>query len=330
MAFVTTKWRNYSATSLRFAAAGMGYAVLAADYDVGQTLSTTDRVTVQWPTTSDVTKLHDVPTSPTVEVRAGQVGLAGSHSDFISNTPPAATPRSRSVRIESSHRKQRSLKGKSMLTGDEIERFDRDGYLVFPRLLNEPKRRKYFSVFEELVEKAKSLKTNRPPTWLLEVDAEGNPVTGVLHKVQGVGVVDFRALDMAQEPEIVSRIESLIGPQMAIFGAKFFPKLAGGGTSVHWHQDNFYFKTESDQIISCGIYLEDADQANGCLGVIPGSHKQGVTHHERSGLVEAKGYKAEIYESKAVDVVCPGGTVVLFSANLMHGTNEGFPLKVCK
>ena len=75
MAFVTTKWRNYSATSLRFAAAGMGYAVLAADYDVGQTLSTTDRVTVQWPTTSDVTKLHDVPTSPTVKVRAGQVGL---------------------------------------------------------------------------------------------------------------------------------------------------------------------------------------------------------------------------------------------------------------
>ena len=83
-------------------------------------------------------------------------------------------------------------------------------------------------------------------------------------------------------------------------------------------------------MIVCRFQLADGNQGDGGLCVIPGSHKQGVTHHERSGLVEAKGYKAEIYESKAVDVVCPGGTVVLFSANLMHGTNEGFPLKVCK
>ncbi|MCY4109700.1 MAG: phytanoyl-CoA dioxygenase family protein, partial [Chloroflexi bacterium] len=33
-------------------------------------------------------------------------------------------------------------------------------------------------------------------------------------------------------------------------------------------------------------------------------------------------YSTEIDESKAVDVVCPGGTVVLFSANLLHGTND--------
>ncbi|MCY3801460.1 MAG: phytanoyl-CoA dioxygenase family protein [Chloroflexi bacterium] len=209
-----------------------------------------------------------------------------------------------------------------MLTSAELEQFDRDGYLVFPALLGEEKRQRYVAAFDELVERAKELKTDSPPTWTLERDSEGKPLAGVLHKVQGVCVVDFRALFMAQEPEITSRVESLIGPEMAIFGTKFFPKLAGDGTSVHWHQDNFYFDSDSDQIISCGIYLEDADRTNGCLRVIPGSHKQGIAEHERPDDVDAKGYRTEIDESKAVDVVCPGGTVVLFSANLLHGTND--------
>lgn len=209
-----------------------------------------------------------------------------------------------------------------MLTTAEIEQFDRDGYLVFPALLGEPKRQKYFSALEELVERAKSLPTDAPPTWTLERDSEGNPLAGVLHKVQGVCVVDFRALHMAQEPEIISRVESLIGSEIALFGSKFFPKLAAGGTSVHWHQDNFYFDSESDQIISCGIYLEDSDRSNGCLRVIPGSHKRGIAEHDRPDDADAKGFRTKIDESEAVDVVCPGGTVILFSANLLHGTSD--------
>ena len=209
-----------------------------------------------------------------------------------------------------------------MLTTAEIEQFDRDGYLVFPALLGEPKRQKYFSALEELVERAKSLPTDAPPTWTLERDSEGNPLAGVLHKVQGVCVVDFRALHMAQEPEIISRVESLIGSEIALFGSKFFPKLAAGGTSVHWHQDNFYFDSESDQVISCGIYLEDSDRSNGCLRVIPGSHKRGIAEHDRPDDADAKGFRTKIDESEAIDVVCPGGTVILFSANLLHGTND--------
>ncbi len=209
-----------------------------------------------------------------------------------------------------------------MLTAEELEHFDRNGYLVFPGLLGGAKLQKYVAVFRELVERAKALKTDRPPTWSLERDKDGNPMAGVLHKVQGVCVVEFRALDLAQEPEIVSRVESLIGPRMAIFGTKFFPKLPGVGTSVNWHQDNFYFNTESGQIISCGIYLEESDQSNGCLRVIPGSHQQGLSQHGRGAPGGVKAYEVDVDESKAVDVVCPGGTVVLFSANLLHGTTD--------
>ena len=53
---------------------------------------------------------------------------------------------------------------------------------------------------------------------------------------------------------------------------------------------------------------------------MPGSHRAGnIVEHDPGKGVNAHGDWAEVEESQAVDVVCPGGTVVLFSANLLHG-----------
>ena len=122
----------------------------------------------------------------------------------------------------------------------------------------------------------------RDDTGAILLDDDGAPLSGRLHKVQGVCEVEPRILELASEPAIVDRIAALLGPNLDCFGTKFFPKLAGG-TSTHWHQDNFYFGTTSDQIISCGIYLQDADLDNGCLQVVPQSHLMGeIVEHQRA------------------------------------------------
>ncbi|MBM3277925.1 MAG: phytanoyl-CoA dioxygenase family protein [Candidatus Handelsmanbacteria bacterium] len=79
-------------------------------------------------------------------------------------------------------------------------------------------------------------------------------------------------LELAAEPAITGHVAPLIGPDLDVFGTKFLPKLPGGGSSTHWHQDNYYFATISAQVLSCGIYLEEADRDNGCLRVVPRSH----------------------------------------------------------
>lgn len=62
-------------------------------------------------------------------------------------------------------------------------------------------------------------------------------------------------LELAAEPAITGHVAPLIGPDLDVFGTKFLPKLPGGGSSTHWHQDNYYFATISAQVLSCGIYL---------------------------------------------------------------------------
>ena len=87
----------------------------------------------------------------------------------------------------------------------------------------------------------------------LQPDSEGNPIPGRLFKVQGGCCVDPRMLDLAREPAIIERVSTLIGPQLHMFGSKFFPMLPHGGTPTGWHQDNRYLGTDSDRVVSCGI-----------------------------------------------------------------------------
>lgn len=205
-----------------------------------------------------------------------------------------------------------------MLTQREIDQYHREGYLLFPALIHGEKLAQYMAMFDAIVEDAK----RREPGggWTYELDAEGNVRPEMmLHKVQGVCLVRPETLALAREPEIVGRVASLIGPMLDIFGSKFFPMLPGGGTSTKWHQDNFYFDTQSDQVVTCGIYLQDTDRENGCLKIVPRSHTCGPFPHVRD--VGTYGSWVDVDESTAVPLEVPGGTVILFSANLLHGAN---------
>ncbi len=207
-----------------------------------------------------------------------------------------------------------------MLTNEEQIRFREEGFLVFEGALPSDRVRIHRKVLDGLVEKGRTL-VDGEPHWSLELDDAGAPISGLLHKVQGVCVVEPRILELAQEPAILDRVEALVGSNIDVFGTKFFPKLPGGGTSVGWHQDNFYFGTNSDRIVSCGVYLEDADEANGCLRIVPGSHRSGrIAEHEKRP--NSHGSWTQVDEAQAVSVVVPAGSFVAFSANLLHGALE--------
>ena len=207
-----------------------------------------------------------------------------------------------------------------MLTQDQVVQFQEDGFLLFEELINGDRLARYVEIFDELVERGRGLQ--EPAShFSLELETDGSPIPGLLHKVQGVCVVAPRILELASEPAILDRVSVLLGPDLDVFGTKFFPKLPGGGTSTHWHQDNYYFGTTSERVVSCGCYLEAANPDNGCLRVVPGSHRSRriVEHRQKQGM---HGSWTDVDEAAAVDIAVPGGSVVLFSANLLHGTND--------
>ena len=205
------------------------------------------------------------------------------------------------------------------LTIEQLRDYRNEGYLLFPGLIQGARLARYTAILDDLVQRAASMDTSRDG-FNLQPDVDGKLLPGRLFKVQGVCVTEPRLLELAREPEIIGRVSALIGPSLHMFGSKFFPMLPHGGTSTGWHQDSFYFGTNSERIVSCGIYLEAADRSNGCLRLLPGSHSTGelVEHTEGEGTF-AHGNWTQVDESQTVLVECPAGTVVLFSANTLHG-----------
>jgi ectoine hydroxylase-related dioxygenase (phytanoyl-CoA dioxygenase family) len=85
--------------------------------------------------------------------------------------------------------------------------------------------------------------------------------------------------EIVHAPEVLDAVEDLIGPDIRLFHLTVWPKDAGSGTYVSWHQDATYFALEPACHVTAWVALSDAPVESGCMEVVPGSHKLGQLPH---------------------------------------------------
>ena len=85
--------------------------------------------------------------------------------------------------------------------------------------------------------------------------------------------------EIVHAPEVLDAVEDLIGPDIRLFHLTVWPKDAGSGTYVSWHQDATYFALEPVCHVTAWVALTDASIEAGCMEVVPGSHKLGQLRH---------------------------------------------------
>ena len=93
-----------------------------------------------------------------------------------------------------------------------------------------------------------------------------------------------------------------------------------------WHQDEIYIPTRDRSLIGAWIAVDDATVANGCLYVIPGSHKTGYLYPQRQHENQDEfDFAPESYgfdESTEVPVEVAAGTLVFFNGYLLHRSHR--------
>jgi len=105
----------------------------------------------------------------------------------------------------------------------------------------------------------------------------------------------------------------------------FFVKPAGFQGQA-WHQDEIYIPTRDRSLVGGWIALDDATVQNGCLWVIPGSHRSGCLYPQREHhnseefdfAPESHGFD----ESQEIPVEVKAGTVVFFNGYLLHRSRK--------
>ena len=85
--------------------------------------------------------------------------------------------------------------------------------------------------------------------------------------------------DLLREPRIVAAVADLLGDDVIGWGSHYFCKLPGDGKAVDWHQDATYWPLTPTKTLTVWLAIDDADEANGCMEFVAGSHLHGALEH---------------------------------------------------
>lgn len=198
------------------------------------------------------------------------------------------------------------------LTPQEIEHYHEHGYVV-PACNVGP------AWLARMREAVSALQRDHP-----HVGLDFVPSPHVPNYVPGVDAYE-EWLAFAGIPTVLDAVEQLIGPDFLMWGSALFGKPGHGGKATPLHQDGEYWPIKP--LASCTLWLalDDSTARNGCLRVIPGSHRnQDLYQHRRDDdarfTLNQVLDDARLPNSPVRDVTLKAGQFSIHDVYLVHGS----------
>lgn len=193
-----------------------------------------------------------------------------------------------------------------LLTPQQIEQFNRDGYVRPVPIFDEQEIGEIRRDFDELLQK---------------VIAAG----GDSYSISSAHLKYGRVYDLLKHPRIVDCVTDILGPNVVGWGSHFFCKMPHDGKAVAWHQDASYWPLSPSKAVTVWLAIDDADVENACMKFISGSHHSGhLTYrpsdsHEHNVLNQTvenpQQYGEVVYDELRA------GEISIHSDLLLHGSD---------
>lgn len=188
--------------------------------------------------------------------------------------------------------------------------YEENGYI----LLNE-----YFSKFE-VEEMKKELKkifyTEKEMKSRVSVEVDKLKSQGVF-----IGVARISPLfkEVVSNEKLISLLKEVVGEEVMFVDDKAVFKDSKTDFGSPWHQDWQYWKGQHK--FSLWIALDNVTLENGCLKIIPGSHKNKIEHEDIGGDGFSKWILPEnINEQDIVSLPVEAGSIILLHDLLFHAS----------
>jgi phytanoyl-CoA hydroxylase len=120
----------------------------------------------------------------------------------------------------------------------------------------------------------------------------------------------------ATRPEFAAISTQLLGPDIDLYWNQSVFKMPEGRAEFPWHQDDGYTPVAPSPYLTLWLALNDATPENGCISVLPGSHKQGLVAHTPSPI-GLSCYSADAAD-QGVRVPVQAGSLAVFLSLTMH------------
>jgi ectoine hydroxylase-related dioxygenase (phytanoyl-CoA dioxygenase family) len=213
------------------------------------------------------------------------------------------------------------------LTQDQIDRYNRDGYLVVEDAVTTDQLTRLRGELNGWVEESRGHgEPYGTPTIdgrdRFDMGAEHSPEHPALRRVNNPSDISETYFEVMSDSRTVDMVSDLVGPDVKFHHCKINQKCPGANTTVHYHQDFAFTPHSNDDVVTALLMLDEVTPENGCLMVVPGSHK-GPMH----SLYEGETFVGKVdpateaaLQAKQIPITGPAGSVCLMHTRLAHGS----------
>ena len=220
-----------------------------------------------------------------------------------------------------------------LITQDDKEFYKQNGYWISPVLFDE--------------EEIEAMRKAHDRVWSSDYDGDGYPLgewqpngnPNQLRKIDNTWWINDVIRGTVTDPVLGRIAAGLMDSTEARLWYDQIIYKPGTGTgekgsvslgNVGWHQDYVYWQcTNTDNLVTAWIALQDTDLTNGCMSVIPGSHKWGLLEgsdgffNRDLDAVKSK-LEGEGREWKEVPMTLKAGQASFHHSLTIHGSGQNY------
>lgn len=191
--------------------------------------------------------------------------------------------------------------------------FERDGYICPVPVLTPAETAGFRACYDDFAARHRDRLQALPPNQRWQVNSDTH--------------FAFEWVDrLTRHPALLDAVERVIGPDILAWNSVWFVKMPGDPTYISWHQDGAYWGLEPMEVLTAWVALGPATRANGCMRVLPGSHrgpalKQRDTFAPDNALSRGQEIEVAVGEAQAVDLALEPGQMSMHHLWIVHGSD---------
>ena len=204
-----------------------------------------------------------------------------------------------------------------MLSSQQIDFYHENGYLTVENVLSADELAELQRVTDDFVERSRSVSQNND---IYDLERNHSPERPRLRRIKNPIQQHEVYNRTLRHKGILDIVEQLVGPGVRRHNTKLNMKEPDHGSAVEWHQDWAFYPHTNDDVLAVGVCIDDMTEENGCMLMVPGSHKGELHSHHENGVFVGAVSEPGFQPTNLAKCLVKAGGITIHHARTLHAS----------
>ena len=201
-----------------------------------------------------------------------------------------------------------------MLTSEQIAFYHENGYIVVEDVLSDDEVADLRRVTDDFVERSRGVGESDE---IFDLEPNHSAERPRLRRIKNP-IAQHEVYDRTMRHQgILDIVEQLVGPGVRRQNTKLNMKEPDHGSAVEWHQDWAFYPHTNDDVLAVGVCMDDMTEENGCMLMVPGSHKGALYSHHENGVFVGAVSDPEFHAGETAKCLVKAGGITVHHARTL-------------